>query len=200
MKRLIVGLVLAVGLTGLAYAQGDAQAGKSKATVCAGCHGADGNSAAGQFPKLAGQNEKYLLKQLHDIKGGKRKVLPMTGILDNMSDQDLQDLAAYFSSQTTTIGQADPKLAKAAAPLYRGGDLANNVPACAACHGPKGLGNNPAAYPRLSGQHPEYIETQLKNFRSGARNNDPNAMMRTIASKLTDTQIKALSQYVYGLH
>lgn len=200
MIRLIAGLVLALGMSGLVYAQGDAQAGKSKATVCAGCHGADGNSTSGQFPKLAGQNEKYLLKQLHDIQGGKRKVLPMTGILTNFKDQDLQDLAAYFSSQKTTIGQADPKLAKAGEELYRGGDMATQVPACSACHGPKGLGNNPAAFPRLSGQHPQYVETQLKNFRNGTRTNDPNAMMRTIAAKLTDTQIKDLSAYVNGLH
>lgn len=191
---------MAIGVAGLAHAAGNADAGKSKAAVCAACHGADGNSTTPTFPKLAGQNEKYLLKQLHDIKSGKRKVMPMAGILDNLSEQDLEDVAAYFSSQTTSIGQADPKLVDKAQPLYRGGDLANGVPACAACHGPKGLGNNPAAFPRLSGQHPEYVATQLKNFRSGARDNDPAMMMRQIAAKLTDSQIEALSNYVSGLH
>ncbi len=191
---------MTVGMAGLAHAAGNADAGKSKTAVCAACHGADGNSASPTFPKLAGQNEQYLLKQLHDIKSGKRKVLPMTGILDNLSEQDLEDVAAYFSSQTTTIGQADPKQVAIAQPLYRGGDLATGVPACSACHGPRGLGNNPAAFPRLSGQHPEYVALQLKNFRSGERDNDPAMMMRQIAAKLTDAQIEALSNYVSGLH
>lgn len=110
MNKLIVSLLLTVGISGFAHAAGDAAAGQAKAAVCGACHGPDGNSMAPNFPKLAGQGERYLTKQLHDIKSGKRQVLEMTGLLTNMSDQDLADIAAYFASQKGSVGAADPKI------------------------------------------------------------------------------------------
>lgn len=201
MNKIIVSLLLTLGLTGLAHAAGDAKAGQAKAAVCGACHGADGNSAAPNFPKLAGQGEKYLLKQMHDIKGGKRTVLEMTGILNNVSDQDMEDIAAYFSSQSMSIGAADPKLVAHGEELFRGGKLPEGMPACTGCHAPNGVGNVPAGFPRLGGQHATYVAKQLTNFREGDRTNDGDSMiMRSIAAKLSNKDIAAISSYVEGLH
>jgi cytochrome c553 len=123
MNKLIVSLLLTLGITGVAHAAGDATAGQTKAAVCGACHGADGNSPLPNFPKLAGQGEKYLTKQMHDIKDGKRTVLEMTGMLTNLNDQDLSDIAAYFASQAGSVGAADPKLVERGEKLFRGGDL-----------------------------------------------------------------------------
>lgn len=138
MNKLLVSLLLTLGVTGVAHAAGDATAGQTKAAVCGACHGPDGNSAAPNFPKLAGQGERYLLKQMQDIKGGKRTVIEMTGLLNNLSDQDLADIAAYFSSQKGSIGQADPKLVARGEALFRGGNLELGMPACTGCHAPDG--------------------------------------------------------------
>jgi len=210
MNKALVTLLLTLGISGLAHAAGDAAAGQGKAAVCGACHGPDGNSPAPDFPKLAGQGERYLLKQMQDIKAGTapgaaagvgRNVLPMTGMLDSLSDQDLADIAAYFSSQTMTIGAAAPKLVKAGEALYRGGKLAEGMPACTGCHSPNGAGNAPAAYPRLGGQHAKYVATQLTNFREGVRTNDGDTMiMRSIAAKLSNKDIAAISSYIQGLH
>src|SRR5450830_112497 len=123
MNKLIVSLLLTLGITGVAHAAGDATAGQAKAAVCGACHGPDGNSPAPNFPKLAGQGERYLTKQMHDIKDGKRTVLEMTGLLTNISDQDLADIAAYFSSQKGSVGAADPKQVARGEELFRGGNL-----------------------------------------------------------------------------
>lgn len=200
MNKLLISLLVSLGISGLAHAEGDAAAGKTKVAVCAACHGADGNSVAGTFPKLAGQNASYLLKQLKDIKAGKRQVAPMTGLLDNLSDQDLEDIAAYFSSQKVQLGQVPKDELDKGQKIYRTGIADKGVPACTGCHSPNGKGNASAGFPALSGQHPEYVETQLKNFRAGARSNDPNQMMRDIASRLSDDEIKAVASYVQGLH
>ncbi|MFE8070561.1 c-type cytochrome [Marinobacteraceae bacterium S3BR75-40.1] len=202
MKKLIAGVLLVMGVAGMAYAEGgDPAAGEKNAAVCAGCHGQGGASPVQpSYPKLAGQGEKYLYKQLQDIKSGARKVVPMTGLLNNMSEQDLHDLAAYFAEKDMPIGQADPDLVKKGEALYKGGNLASNVTACAGCHSPDGSGNEPAAFPRLGGQNAEYVAAQLKAFMAGERNNDPAAMMRNVASRLTDAEIKAVASYVSGLH
>lgn len=134
MNKLIVSLLLTVGISGFAHAAGDAAAGQAKAAVCGACHGPDGNSMAPNFPKLAGQGERYLTKQLHDIKSGKRTVLEMTGLLTNLSDQDLADIAAYFASQKGSVGAADPKIVARGEALFRGGNLAKGLPACTGCH------------------------------------------------------------------
>ena len=183
-----------------ALAEGDAAAGKAKSATCAACHGADGNSVAPNFPNLAGQHASYLLKQLQNFKSGKRKDPTMTAMVAPLSEQDMADLAAYFSTQTEKVGKtAEDKLA-AGQSLYRAGDAATGVAACAACHGPTGSGNPQATFPRLSGQHATYVETQLKNFRSGVRANDAGSMMRGVASKMSDAEIAAVAQYVQGLH
>jgi cytochrome c553 len=210
MNKALVTLLLTLGISGLAHAAGDAAAGQGKAAICGACHGPDGNSPAPNFPKLAGQGERYLLKQMQDIKAGSkpgaaegsgRKVLEMTGMLDNLGDQDLADIAAYFAAQKMSVGAADPQLVEAGEALYRGGKLADGMPACTGCHSPNGAGNEPAAYPKLGGQHAQYVSKQLTDFREGARTNDGDSMiMRTIAAKLSNKDIAAISSYIQGLH
>ena len=203
MNKLIVSLLLTLGITGVAHAAGDATAGQTKAAVCGACHGADGNSPLPNFPKLAGQGEKYLTKQMHDIKDGKRTVLEMTGMLTNLNDQDMSDIAAYFASQAGSVGAADPKLVERGEKLFRGGDLDKGLPACTGCHSPDGSGNAAAGFPHLGGQHAQYIAKQLTDFRKeeAGRANDGDAMtMRTIARKLSDEDIAAVASYIQGLH
>lgn len=201
MNKVLVSLLLTLGITGMAHAAGDATAGQAKAAVCGACHGPDGNSPAPNFPKLAGQGERYLLKQMHDIKSGNRTVLEMTGMLDNLSEQDMADIAAYFSSQKMSIGAADPALVERGEALWRGGKLAEGMPACTGCHSPNGAGLATAAFPRLAGQHAQYVAKQLTDFREGDRTNDGDAMiMRAIAAKLSNKDIAALSSFIQGLH
>lgn len=215
MNKLMKQVVAAVGLMALSQMAlaADAKHGESLAGVCGACHGADGNSAAPNFPKLAGLGEKYLLKQLKDIKAGNRTVVEMTGLLDSLSDSDLADLAAYFDSKTTQLSGSDKnaqvQLGTGAQvnslalgeKTYRGGNLETQVPACTGCHSPGGSGNEPAGYPRLGGQHAAYIEKQLKDFRAGNRTNDgDNLIMRQVAAQLSDAEISALSNYIAGLH
>ncbi|HEF4761365.1 TPA: cytochrome c4 [Pseudomonas putida] len=209
MNKLIVSLLLTVGISGIAHAAGepakpgDAAAGQAKAAVCGACHGPDGNSMAPNFPKLAGQGERYLTKQLHDIKSGKRTVLEMTGLLTNLSDQDLADIAAYFASQKGSVGAADPKIVARGEALFRGGDLAKGLPACTGCHSPNGAGNAAAGFPHLGGQHAQYVAKQLTDFRKeeGGRTNDGDTKtMQTIAKRLSDEDIAAVSSYIQGLH
>jgi len=209
MKRVAIlfGLVLgwaASGFAADANPVGDAAAGKSKSVACSACHGADGNSAA-PFPKLAGLGEKYLLKQIRDIRDGVRSVPTMAGQLDGKVDQDLADIAAFFSSQTRSGGQTDPALLALGAKIFRSGVAERSVPACMACHAPTGQGNAPAGFPALAGQHAQYVADQLRAYRKGyedpsGRTNDGDAkIMRTIAFGLSDKQIDAVSSYVAGL-
>lgn len=172
--------------------------------VCAACHGADGNSVAPANPKLAGQFPEYLQKQLRDFmpqKGKKpaRESAVMNGMVANLSDTDVQAIASYYGGQALKPAAASNKdLAAEGQKLWRGGDAARGVPACAGCHGPSGAGI-PVQFPRLGGQYAEYVTAQLQAFRSGARTNDPGGMMRGVAAHLTDPQIKALADYVAGL-
>jgi cytochrome c553 len=201
MNKILVSLLLTLGITGLAQAAGDAAAGQGKIVVCGACHGADGNSAAPNFPKLAGQGERYLLKQLNDIKAGNRQVVEMTGLLNNLSDQDLADIAAYFSSQTMSVGAADPELVARGEALFRGGKLNEGMPACTGCHSPNGAGLDAAGFPQIGGQHAAYVAKQLTNFREGDRTNDgDNKIMRSIAAKLSNKDIAAVSSFLQGLH
>ncbi|SFX56705.1 c-type cytochrome [Marinospirillum alkaliphilum] len=200
MKKLLLGLTLTVGITGLVHAAGDPVAGEQKAAVCAACHGANGVSMVPNWPNLAGQGFNYLVKQTIDIRDGRRAVPEMVGIVDNLSDQDIRDIAAFYRQQPANLGQADPALAERGRDLYRAGDLAKGIPACTACHLPNGGGNGPAAFPAVSGQHPTYAVNQLKAFRNGTRDNDPNAMMRLIAEKMSDAEMEAVASYMYGLH
>ncbi len=183
-----------------ALAEGNPVKGKELTTACAACHGADGNSPAGAFPSIAGQQPKYLLKQLQDIKSGDRAAPLMAGQLDNMSDKDLMDIAAYYGEQTGKGGATKPELAELGETIYRTGVKRKGVAACTACHLADGGGNNSAKFPALAGQWPEYTVAQLKAFRSGARHNDGDGkMMRTVAMDLSDDEIDAVASYLYGL-
>jgi cytochrome c553 len=183
----------------------DAAAGKSASVACSACHGADGNSSVPTFPNLAGQGEVYLLKQLKDIRDGARLVATMAGQLPGKSDEDLADLAAFYASQPRAGGKANPDLVKLGQKVFRAGIADRDIPACSACHSPNGLGNAPAGFPSLAGQHAEYTATQLTMYRKGyedetGRTNDGDAkIMRTIAFSLSDKEIEAVSSYVAGL-
>jgi cytochrome c553 len=190
-------LVLAEGTSA---AKADPAKGQSLAsTVCAACHGPDGNSPIPQNPSIAGQHASYLYKQLSDFKAGRRKNAIMAGIVAGLSDQDMRNVAAHYATQKPRPDAAkDRTLAAAGQKLYRGGDSDIGVPACSGCHSPDGAGI-PAQYPRLAGQHGDYTTAQLQSFRSGDRGNDPNGMMRTIAARLSDKEIAALADYIAGL-
>ena len=188
-----------------AHAKADPAKGKAIAeTVCVACHGADGNSAIAANPILAGQVEEYIYKQLKDFKSvdGKpaaRNNPIMGGMAAPLSDDDMKNVAAWFASQKLKPAAAkDEKQIALGQKLWRQGDFKKGIPACAGCHGPTGAGL-PAQYPRLSGQFQEYTEAQLKSFRADERANDPEKMMRTIAAKLSDVEIKAVSEYAAGL-
>lgn len=196
---LLIASLLSISYAGSALAAGDAAAGKTKAAACAACHGPDGNSAAPNFPKLAGQNASYIVKELSDFKSGKRQDPTMSAMAAPLSEQDMQDLAAFYASQTTTIGSASEDQAKLGELIFRAGNAGTGVAACAACHGPTGAGNEQARFPRLSGQHADYIVAQLNKFAKGERANDPGSMMRVVAHKMNEEEMQAVAQYVQGL-
>jgi cytochrome c553 len=202
MKKTAIAVLAAafVGLIpNLLLAEGDAAAGQAKSALCGSCHGVDGNSLMAMNPKLAGQSARYMVKQLQEFKSGARESAIMASMVLSLSDQDMEDIAAWYSSQQPTIQGANPESIELAERLYRGGNSEIAVAACSACHSPTGKGNAPAGFPLLSGQHAEYTLQQLKNFRSGARQNDGSAMMRTVVERLTDKELEALASYVSGL-
>jgi cytochrome c553 len=199
MLRVLFGFVIA-GLSMVAMADGDAAKGKQHIEVCAACHGTDGNSPAPSFPSIAGQNSSYLVKQMKEIKSGDRSSPLMTGLLDDFSDQDLADIAAYYEGQSVKGGAAKADLVDLGEAIYRAGVKRKNIAACTSCHSPNGDGNGPATFPALAGQWPEYTESQLRAFRSGERTNDGDSrMMRITAMDLSDDEIAAVSSYIYGL-
>jgi cytochrome c553 len=185
--------------------KGDAAAGEALVGSCAACHGADGNSLAPTFPKLAGLGERYLLKQMKDIRDGRRPVALMAGQVDNMTDQQLADIAAFYDGQERTAGTTDPDLVKLGRKVYLAGIADRKVAACSGCHSPSGKGNGPGGYPALAGQHADYVAQQLEMFRlgyedeSGRTNGGDSKIMRTIAFGLSDLEIKAVASYVAGL-
>lgn len=208
MKKLVLPLTLLFGLIGTAHAfDGDAEAGKAKSATCAACHGPDGNSPLAMYPKLAGQHAPYLYKQLTEYKLGMttagkegRSNAIMFGMVAALSDQDMKDLAAYFSSQRVASGATPEDVIEAGQKLYRGGDADRGIAACIACHGPRGAGTSLAGFPRIGFQNADYVKATLEEFRAGTRTNDMNGMMREVAKKLTDEDIRVLSQYLGGLH
>jgi cytochrome c553 len=203
MKNTVIAVLAAafIGLMpNLLLAQGDAAAGQAKSALCGSCHGVDGNSPLAMNPKLAGQNARYMVKQLQDFKSGARAGAIMASMVLSLSDQDMEDIAAWYSSQQPTIQGADPESIELAERLYRAGNAEIAVAACSACHSPTGKGNAPAGFPSLSGQHAEYTLQQLKDFRSGVRQNDGGEMMRTVVERLTDKELEALASYVSGLN
>ena len=186
---------------GSALAAGDPEAGKTKSASCAACHGADGNSLNPEWPKLAGQNEKYLTKHLGYFQHGERENSTMSGMVANLSGQDIEDIAAYYKSQASTIGAADPELVEFGQQLYRSGNSDSGVAPCMGCHGPSGAGNPAAGYPALRGQHAKYVETQLHGFAEGKRvNENATKMMQILASRMTNREIRAVASYIQGLH
>lgn len=207
---------------GLVNAQGNPSAGKTKAASCAGCHGEDGNSAMPGFPKLAGQHQAYLVKQLQAFKGGSRLAPMMAPLALGLENADMQDIAAYYSANKISANPAptlpvsdddddapaktdEQKKAELAnliargSDLYRNGNLASGVSACIACHGPHAEGNKPAAYPNLHSQHADYLAKTLTDFKTGARTKNPENMMNMIAVKMSEQDIKAVSLYISTL-
>ena len=201
--KIIFATVCFLLMLSLAHAEGDVIAGEKKATVCAACHGKDGNLVSPEWPKLAGQHAKYLLKQIQAFKKGQsggRFNATMTPLVANLSQQDMEDIAAYYASQKTTIGKADPKLLKRGQQLYRGGDFSKQIPACSACHGPAGLGNGEAGFPKLSGQNAGYIVEELLDYQEGKRTSDINQIMRDITHQMSKDDMVAVASYIQGLH
>ena len=177
--------------------RGDVAAGKSKAATCAACHGADGNSLIPIYPSLAGQSANYIAKQLADFKSGERKDPVMAGMVAALSEEDMNDLAAYFAVQSTKAGTGE--LNEAGHKLYLSGDADKGIASCISCHGIAGKGMKQAGFPSLTGQSQDYLKKQLASFRDGSRGNDNNGIMRNIAIKLSDADIDAVSQYITSL-
>lgn len=186
--------------------QGDPEAGKAKSAVCTACHGNDGNSVNPQWPKIAGQGQRYFVEQLKAFQQGPEgprrgpNAAMMYPIAANLSEQDMADLAAYYSQQKVTLGVAGDELAAEGRAVYRGGGTDPASAACTGCHGPAGRGNPPAGYPALAGQHAEYVYNQLRAFRNGDRLGDPNGMMRELVRKMSDEDMRAVAEYVQGLY
>lgn len=194
-------LLVFVSLQG--YAEGDASAGQAKSAICAACHGADGNSMVPNWPKLAGQHEQYLARQITLIQSGARPVPEMLGIVPGLSAQDIADLAAFFSAQQSNGGVADEAMVTLGERIFRAGNAETGVPACMACHGPAGEGNPLAGYPALAGQHAVYTGNLLSRFRKGENWGPEDAqsqVMTGVASELSDEEIAAVASYIQGLH
>ena len=199
--RVATSLLVVISLQ--AVAEGDATAGQAKSAICAACHGADGNSAVPNWPKLAGQHAGYLERQTALIKSGDRSVPEMMGIVAGMSEQDLRDIAAYFSSQTNNGGVAEESVAALGQRIYKSGNADSGVPACMSCHGPAGEGNPLAGYPALAGQHSVYTSKMLNGFRAGdnwGEKDAPSEIMNGAAAELTDAEITAVSSFIQGLY
>ena len=199
MKKLIVCMMIGLGWMSFAYAAGDAASGQGKVAVCSGCHGADGNSMIPSFPKLAGQGEVYLVNQLKDIRDGARNVPQMMGILTGRTDQDLADMAAFYSTQKVTVGATNPDLLDLGRQIYRAGIAEKGVAACTACHSPTGAGNAQAGFPAVGGQHADYLISQLKAYRTETRTNGQAKLMQQAAALLSDKEIEAVASYMQGL-
>ena len=201
MKSSYIGAIL-IGFSSLmsfALIAADSEAGKTKSALCAGCHGVDGNSPNGTWPILAGQHASYLVKQMKNFKSAERTDPIMQAMVAALSEEDMQDIAAYFASQKANPVAFDEKLVKAGESIYRGGITETSVAACMACHSPSADGNAPAVYPSLKGQHSEYLVSQLKKFRDGTRSNDAGSMMRGISKRMSDGEIMAVAAYISAI-
>ena len=175
--------------------------GQNKATVCAACHGSKGISTNPEWPNLAGQNEKYLIKQLKDLQQGKQRNAPtMSALIANLNQEDMDDLAVYYAKMPIASGSTPKKFVQRGEQLYRGGDFNKHITACIACHGPKGTGNAQAGFPVLSGQHATYTTTQLQAFKDGKRTNDLNHIMQDICGRMSQDDMEAVAHYIEGLY
>jgi len=220
LTRLTLAILAAFGPAAFAQegaellAGGDPESGKALSQTCVGCHGADGNSPQGMWPNLAGQHADYLYQQLKAFKAGeRRRNVQMTGMVANLDDQDMRDLAAYFARQPHKVmGAGDEDLVAQGRKIYLGGIADEGIAACVACHGPRGRGNPAADYPRVGGQWAQYLLNQLQAFRAGhgyepgndigenQRATDANAMMRSLAAEMSDEEMRAVAEYMAGLH
>jgi len=199
--RAAAGLLAVISLQ--AVAQDDASAGQAKSAICAACHGADGNSVVPNWPKLAGQHTEYMVRQVNLIKSGARSVPEMSGIVAMMSDQDLRDISAWFSSQTNNGGVAERSAVVLGQRIYRAGNVGTGVPACMSCHGPAGEGNPLSGYPALAGQHAMYTSKMLTGFRAGdhwGNDDSPSMVMNGVTARLTNEEIEAVASYIQGIY
>ena len=200
MKQRLTTVLLCTAVSFNALA-GDPAAGAAKVALCVACHGPAGNSTNPAWPKLAGQHAKYTAKQIRDFKAGEtRSDATMAPMIAALSDRDIDDIAAYYATQPSTGGYASAELHALGERIYRGGNMESGVPACIACHGPRGAGNGPAGFPRVAGQHAVYTAKQLEDWRTGSRANDANGMMADAARYLAPGEMKAVSEYIAGLH
>ena len=199
-SKLLLATLVATSALALSNAHAaDAKAGKAKAGMCVGCHGLDGQSPQPIWPNIAGQGAPYIAKQLRAFKSGERTGVQMAPMVAMLSDADMDNLAAWFSSLKAGQNTADASVAAAGEQLYRGGDAVKGIPACMSCHGPGGNGMAAAGFPAVAGQHAQYSLTQLKAFASGKRTTDAAKMMRQIASRLDADSMRAVSEYMAGL-
>lgn len=201
MKKLILASITMFFLMSGAAIAGDAAAGKAKSAACGGCHGFDGNSPISAYPKLAGQNEAYIVNQVKAFKANTdRQNAIMLGMVAALSEEDAADIGAYFQAQSVNAtAPFDADKAAAGRELYKGGDMQKGVPACQACHGPTGAGTAGIGYPQLGGQYVEYTLAQLKAFKDGTRKNDDKMLMRSIVDKLSDEEMDAVANYIASL-
>lgn len=212
MLRIIKAITLfALGATGVSVwaagapeieSRGDPAAGQSKALVCTACHGQEGEAILPAYPNLGGQHYSYLLDQMKKFRSGERYAALMAGQVDNLSDEDLRDIAAFYADKDMVTGEAEGDALALGERIYRAGIAEKQVPACSGCHSPRGMGNGAARFPVLSGQHSEYVAQQLTAYREGERQTDEalGQMMRGIARNLNDQEIEAVSAYVRGLN
>ncbi|KTD32600.1 cytochrome c4 [Legionella israelensis] len=199
MKKLALAFALSIPFA--VYATGNIEAGQQKATICVACHGPKGISVNPAWPNLAGQHADYMVKQLKAYKEGKKRSDPnMDSIAANLSEQDMEDLAAFYSVQPLAKAATPEKFVSRGEQLYRGGDFKNHITACIACHGPRGLGNGQANFPLLSGQHALYTQTQLEAFKDKKRTNDLNDIMQDISARMSQEDMQAVAYYIQGLH
>lgn len=199
MKQSQIFLLLGLVLVGVGANANDG--GKAKAMPCTACHGVDGNSTLNpEWPNLAGQHQHYLVTQLRAFKSGVRKNPNMSGMVATLTDEDMAEIADFFANQSVKVQSIDAAMATAGATLYRGGNKATGVPACMACHGPNGAGNPAAVFPALRGQHSKYTVNQLIAYRNAERTTDPKEIMRTIAARMTPTEIDSVAKFIEGLH
>jgi len=202
MKKLILAAVSSLSLLMAVSANaGDAAAGKAKSAACGGCHGLDGNSPIAMYPKLAGQNEAYIVKQVKDFKANTDRQNPiMFGMVAALTDEDAADIGAYFQSQTLKAAATfDADKIAEGRQMYKGGDLQKGIPACQACHGPTGAGTAGVGYPQVGGQYVDYTLAQLKAFKDGSRKNDDKSLMRSIVEKMSEADMVAVANYMASL-
>ncbi|KTD76633.1 c-type cytochrome [Legionella waltersii] len=199
MKKLA--LVIILCCSPVAFAETTPQTVQEKAVVCTACHGQNGISTNPEWPNLAGQHPAYFVKQLNDIKAGKSRIAPtMVAMIANLNEQEMNDLAVYYAKMPLAEGSTAKKYVARGEQLYRGGDLDKHIPACIACHGPTGTGNEQAGFPSLSGQKATYTMMQLQAFKDKKRTNDLNNIMQDIGSKMSQEDIEAVANYIQGLY